>query len=106
MYTRIEELVSEHGLVLPSPDTEEYWLLDTMDRQQVLDIVTISVTMSTPMDVPLRCMLRLTPSLMLLAGAYRFKMHISTALTSLASDARNSSSMQESPGSPTQPTTE
>lgn len=96
MHSQVEELVSEHGLVLPSPDTEEYWLLDTMDLQQVSSIVTCCAEMNIEMAALLRCMLRLTPSLLPLVMGYRLKMHISTVLTSLASDVRNSSSTPES----------
>ena len=96
MHSQVEELVSEHGLELPSPDTEEYWLLDTMDLPQVSSIVTLSAEMQVPLVVPLRFMLKLTPSLLPLAMGYRLKMHISTVLTSLASDVANSSSTPES----------
>lgn len=97
MLSQVEELVLEHGLELPSPDTEEYWLLDTMDLPQVLSIVTLSAELEVPMVVPLQFMLRLTPSLLPLVMGYRLKGAISTALTSLASVAANSSSTQESP---------
>ena len=97
MHSQTAALVSEHGLELPSPDTEEYWLLDTMDLQQVSDIVTLSVASNIPLAASLQCMLKLTPSLMGLAMGYRLKGHISTVLTSLASDVRNSSSTPESP---------
>lgn len=96
MLMQIEELVSEHGLELPSPDTEEYWLLDIMDPQQVLSIVTLCAEMEVALVVPLRFMLKQTPSLLPLVMGYRLKGHISTALTSLASSVANLSSTPES----------
>lgn len=96
MHTQTEELVLEHGLELPSLGTDEYSLLDTMDLQQVSDIVTLSVNNGTSLAVALRFMLKLTPSLMGLAMVYRLKEQISTVLTFLAIAARNSSSMPES----------
>lgn len=63
MHSQIVELVSELGLVLPSPGTDEYSLLGTMALPQALTTVTLAAKNDMPLDALLRSMQRRMRSL-------------------------------------------
>lgn len=96
MFSRNVELALELGLELPSQETEEFLLLDTMAPQPALATVTMCAMRNIRLVVALRFMLKQTRLLTQLATEYQLTEPTCIRLTSLVMDVLSSSSTQVS----------